>query len=537
MAMEAKLMESLGVAMGCMEMVAWQLAGFVLFRKRGNTSAEAISYAIVSSMMVLSFVFQLFFLIGLPGASMVMEALLTILSIVILFRSRVFLKEGVGKVGYFFRNHPISFSFLCLGCLCLAIQALGFPPLYSSGLDKIRAFQEQGAFFTDGGAGAPLHPVNILILPHLFLRFSTGMGVGLFGLAAYVVIGVSTYALARRYAWPPTAFTVTLVVLSLPRFVYLASSPGFEIVQACAAVFCILAVYRLVERPNPVDLILLILGAMFGISGTGMCLTFPIILALLSCVVLIRRHGAGIWRHVIVSNRWMILLSFAPAVLFSQCWLFGYNLYYHGGWLGSPESMDFVYNAGGPKGSLANLLCYFLESAHFTPPIDRFWAWASGAGLIEMLQGLHDRFILPVLGGSGAAEPFRISWSPGEGRAWFGPLGFILAPLGVLYASVRGPRRLKAIALALLAYLYVVALIPAWAPENVRYFSLIHACGGFTVAFLLPPWRIPRKGKRTLQALSLLLLFHACFFNPSKPLIPMEFTASALSFITDFLGM
>ncbi|MCP4690197.1 MAG: hypothetical protein GY859_19245 [Desulfobacterales bacterium] len=534
-------MESLGDAMGIVELVIWQLAGFVLFRGRGNSFAEAISYAMVTTMMVASFLFQFFFVIGLPGLSPGAEAILTVLSVVIIHRSRGFLVESVGIIGFFFRSHPAAFSFLCLGSICLLVQALGFSPgpIHSESLDAIRAIQARGSFFTAGAAdaGAPLRPVNILILPHMFLRFSPDTCPGLFGFMAHVGIGAATYALARRYAWPPTAFTVTLVVLSLPRFVLLASSPGFEIVQACVAVFCILAVYRLVERPNPGDLILLILGAMFGITGTGMCLTFPIIVALLSCVILFRRHGAGIWRHVIVSNRWLILISFAPAVLFSQCWVFGYNLYHHGGWLGSPETMGFIFNAGGPKGSLANLLCYFLESAHFTPPIDRLWDWISGAGVIETLQGLHDRFILPLLGGGGAAEPFRISWSPSEGRVWFGPLGFILAPLGVLYASLRGPRRLKAVALALLAYLYVVALVPAWLPENVRYFSILYACGGFTAAFLLPPWRIPRKGKRTLQCLGLLLLFHACLFHPFKPLIPPDLLHSVLSSLSQLLGV
>ena len=95
-----------------------------------------------------------------------------------------------------------------------------------------------------------LPSLNILILPHLFLRCQTDWGVGILGFMAYLSISFSTYALSRRYAWPPTAATASIIVLSLPRLVYLSTSPGHEIIPTATALFCLLALFRAVESPN-----------------------------------------------------------------------------------------------------------------------------------------------------------------------------------------------------------------------------------------------------------------------------------------------
>ena len=46
-------------------------------------------------------------------------------------------------------------------------------------------------------------------------------------------------------------------------------------------------------------------------------------------------------------------------------------------------------------------------------------------------------------------------------------------------------------------------------PGNVRYFSVFFVCGGCTVAFLLPPWRMTRRRRLLLQLAAIALLGHA----------------------------
>jgi hypothetical protein len=343
--------------------------------------------------------------------------------------------------------------------------------------------------------------------------------VGLFGVMAYLSIGFSTYSLARRYAWPPTAFTVTLIVLSMPRIVLLSTTPGIELLPAALSLFCLLAIYRIVEKPNMRDLVLLILGILFSISGRTMCLAFPSILCLLSIVLLSRRHGIHSWWNLVRANWRWVPLMIIPVLVFSQSWLFTQNIIIFGSWLKAPEPFHFIPNTDGLHGATANLIRYFLESAHFTLPFDRMWQGMMGFSLIHLIEGMYALLVAPVLGDSGAAAPYQIFWVPNASLSWFGPFGFILFHPALLYALYKGPRRLKAIALALVGYLYILALIPSWKPGNANLFMHLYVCGGFFIAFFLPPWRFTKTGKFAFQIASVVLFLYTITYNTAKPMI------------------
>jgi len=123
------------------------------------------------------------------------------------------------------------------------------------------------------------------------------------------------------------------------------------------------------------------------------------------------------------------------------------------------------------------------------------------------------------LGDRGAAAPFQIVWLPDERLAWFGPFGFLLVLPAVANAAIRAPRRLKAIAVALVGYLFLIALILAWAPGNARYFTVFFVCAGFCIAFLLPPWRISKRSRRGLQIAGGILLLYAGVYNTLQPAV------------------
>jgi hypothetical protein len=407
--------------------------------------------------------------------------------------------------------------------LYLLLQALAIPPAATSWGDLVpMAYLEgTGTFFPPPpGAGPGFNPlgasVNHSILFHLLLRAGTDRGLGLLGFVAYLSIGFSTYALARRYAWPPTALTAALVVMSLPRLVVQASGPGAELMAAAAALLVIVSLYRLIEHPNTIDLHLLVLLLFFSISGRQMSLAVPLVLGALSALLLYRRHGGRIWRRLLVENRVLTLSALLPALLLSQLWLVIARAGPEGAAL---ASMGPTPNPGGLTGALANVIRYGLESIHLTLPAEQLGRWMFGISPIRLLGGIYHWAAAPFLGQAGATDPFVIRWLPDEVLSWFGPFGFFLVVPAIAYALYRGPRRIKAVALALVVYGYLVALVPAWQVGNARYFTVFFVCGGFCVAFFLPPWRLTRVGMHLLQAMSLCLLVYAASMNAAKPLI------------------
>jgi hypothetical protein len=349
-----------------------------------------------------------------------------------------------------------------------------------------------------------IRPVNHTLLPHLFLRFGSDVGPDLFGFLAYLSVGFSTYALARRYAWPPTAFTVVMVVLGMPRLVWQTTTYGPEIIPAATALCCLVCIYRLVEVPDPRDLGLLTMAIPFTFSANPLGGAAPCILLPLAAVLLFRRHGALIWRAMVVNNRLWFLLALPPVMVFSQLGRFIANDLRGLPWMAPPTGA--LPNVDGLQGAAANALRYLLESAHFTRPVDRLCHWAFDFRITGFLQWLNDAFVQRLFDGAGATVPFHIAWAPNGPLSGFGPFAFFLVLPALVFALARANRHLKTIALGLLGYAYIVSLAAAWAPGNEHYFTLFFAVGGFCTAFLLPPWRLTRRWKQGLQLLCLLLI-------------------------------
>jgi hypothetical protein len=354
------------------------------------------------------------------------------------------------------------------------------------------------------------------------------MGLGIFGFLAYLSIGFSTYALARRYAWPPTAYTAVLMVLSMPRFIYQASSPGGEIIPAASALFCILALYRLIEAPSIRDLFVLIAGIFFSLTEDATCFILPAILFILASIMLFRRHGASVWWHIIRRNKLVTVSVVVPVLVFSQFWLFAHNIFKGENWIGAPAFTAFAYNNDGIQGALANFFRYLFQAADLTRPVDAAFQIFGTSTFTDILLGLYTTTVASVFGNLGAATPFTLASIPDERVAWFGPAGFLLVPTAFLYVIFRGPRRLKATAIALGIYLYALCLVAAWNPANVRYFSIFFACTGFFTAFFLPPWRLTTNGKHVLQAMAICLLMYATAFGVYQPPVGLEEVLAAL---------
>ena len=508
------------------ELIILTIAVSIFFRRQGHTFAEASAYGLVTTLMLLSLILQLSFIAHLPNISLILEFFLTISALGYTLFQRHVIWQYWSSVWTVLSNARLISIFIGTTLLYLAYQAIIIPPntLYWQPLGQIIGYAHYHSLSPVDQVGLSVKfsetfwPINTAILPSLFLRFQTDIGVGLLGFMAYLSIGFSAYALSRRYAWPPTAATASIIIISMPRLVYLSTSPGYEIIPVSTALFSLLVAFRAVESPNLTDLYLLCLCILFMISGTYMNLVFPLVLVPLFCILLIRRHGANTWWQLITSRPYLTILFLIPALVFSQIWLVvGDRFTYVNNLPSSNPSSIIAFNEDGIQGALANAIRYILQSAHFIRPVDSALDWATNFSLIRTLQHIHDNLVVPIFGNSGSIESFRITWLPNEKLSWFGPFGFLLILPAVGYAARRAPRRLKAVSITLIGYFFLVSLIPAWHPENVGYFSMFFVCGGICISFFLPPWRMTRNRRRVLVFISVCLLFYASMYNDAKP--------------------
>lgn len=480
-------------------------AAFILFCRNDNTFAESASYAIITVFMLLSFIHQISFITGFSIISTCMEAFFLIASFFLIFKHRSYIFSIVSILKNFGSANPISSFFLGLCFLYMAIHALlPVPKEFQNELYNIALYEKTGFFSLGASAEFPAFlPVNHLILFNTFLRFDSNAGAGIFCFLAYLSIGFSTYALARRYSWQTTAFTTVILVMSMPRLVIQALYPGTQIISVAVALFCILALYRSVELPTLTDLILLILGLFFCISENISSMIFAPILFLLSCVVLFRRHGIAVWKSILGENRYS-LFFIVPVLIFSQSWIFLSN---HINKMSFPGPFSTIpFNPDGIQGAMANFIRYIFESLNSAAPIELFFENIFKWSMAENLQSLYDFSVIPFLGESGAVKVFHLILRP-IGMFSFGPVGFFMVLPALLYALLKGSRRLKSVAIAFFVYFYLVSLIMAWAPGNAKFFEFFYVCSGFSIAFFLPPWRFTKTKRRIFQAAGCFLLF------------------------------
>jgi hypothetical protein len=307
----------------------------------------------------------------------------------------------------------------------------------------------------------------------------------------------------------------------MPRLVALASAGQPEIILAAGALLGVLALYRVVERPEPWDLVVLAGAIPFTMGGSGATLALPAILTGLALVLILRRHDYRTIPTAFKTHPCYLAAALVLVVVFTQLPYVGIQEY----WVNGP------LNRNGLQGSLANLSRYFLESLHFTQPVEKVWNWMGGNSLQLGLEKIHGQFVTAPFGTIGAAEGFRVQWSATLPNAWFGPLACLLVLPAVAYSLLKGPRRLKAVAVALWAYLYLITLIPAWRTANGGVVTPFFVLGGICTAYFLPPWRFTRGRRIVLQLLCAGLLAYGCYSNSTEqgtkvpPQAPIEQTA------------
>ncbi|HDI60409.1 MAG TPA: hypothetical protein ENF48_08685 [Desulfobacteraceae bacterium] len=455
-------------------------AALVTLRRNGWSLSEAAAGGTAVALVVLSLLTRAALSVGEPR-------ILGPAAVVLMGGGGVFLVwkrrqvEGQWRLALAFgRSQPLATAII-LAVLAAVAAGVGGAP------GKLPAPSYAGVSVPDNGTA----------LLYFWADFGISPAAG--GIAGLVVVAAATYALARRYAWPPIAATVTLVTLSQPRLVRLALLGSPELMSAAAGLFALMTLYRTVERPRFENLAALVLGLSFIPCRLPLGRAFTGVLVVLSVVVLYRRHGMHLWWAMIRRRRWLAVVVAAGCLAVGGTWQVV---------LPDPGNAPpgYAFNPDAIIGATANLLRYLWESLNPGPSFQGLGKMVMGISPRQWWSALYSTVVEPVFGQRGAAFAFRLASGAELAGVWFGPLALCLVLPAVGYALVRGPRRLKAVAAALVGYGYLAALIPAWAPGNAALFTRFFVCGGFVTAFLLPPWRLTRAGTLALQCLCFLLM-------------------------------
>jgi hypothetical protein len=487
--------------------------GIIYFRRQGCTLSEAAAYGCAALLMSQAWIGQVAFMAGVTRYYVLLLSLAALPGLKSVRRLPALSVACTREAIDFARRYPLAVAGLLTGWGYTTLACVWpMPRLYGVVLDSLAPIWRHGGnIFTFGRhAPAPALPV----LNHLVFAapWQPPLAIVLANLAAYLAIGFCTYALSRRYAWPSVAITVTLLVVSMTRLVHQGMTADSELLPAAASLTAILALYRSVEETKPLDFVMLAGTIGYSVSGGRLCYLMPAVLLGLSVVLLGRRHGIRVWGRNAVRRWGAGIAAAAILMVFSQAIPIFTNVAAGRPWIGATPSDRVAFNEDGLGGTVANLARYLVLSIDFPESIDRGCRWLFGVGPLAGLKLLYRSTVKAALDSRGAIADFDWSWSAPHRYVWFGPVGFLLVIPSLFIAFCRGPYQLKSTALAILIYWILVALIVAWQPSNVHLMTCFFVCGGFLMAFALPPWRLSRKGRLLLQVLGVMVMAHAILF-------------------------
>ena len=483
------------------ETVLFVLAGFHFFRRRGYTLAEVGASAILGIFAAFSLIHQIDIFVGLPWLGHVLASMALLGGIIDGWRRWPVLIGSFRSVGHFIVQERIP-------CLIIAGAWAVMGGVTVAGLTATDAqiSMMAGIGWTHGNPIAlsaiqPILPLNATALFYHTSCLGLPPGACGFGLLAHLAIGLSTYALARRYAWSPMAMTITLLVMSMPRLVTLSLRPTAELISVAAVTVCVLLIYRLVEQHQIWDLHFFLLCLGFSVYAHPMSLALVPVLILLLAVLMTRRHGWLMWRELLADRPILTVVVILVAMGLGQVPVISLNAAHHHPLLGTAV----VFDTDGIIGATANLIRYLFTSIDPTKAVRDALVWLIRVDLTQVMTGLYNTLVVSLFGRSGASAPFIPVFS-GSGPVGFGPFAALMILPAMVHAALRGPRRLKALSVAWAGYLYLAALILAWTTDNLVVLTPLFIANGFMVAFFLPPWRLRRRGMRLLQLFAFLVL-------------------------------
>lgn len=515
-----------------LEVLYFCLGGILFIYPSSRRVSESICLGILLSLMFLSVTFQACFLLRIPHLSFLIEALL---AYVIARRIKTHykdLKEIGLKIENFFKKNKIVSLVILICWVYLFLLAIIIPPAnwdsMTYNLSRVWLFQQENSILlTDfTTARQSIFVVGSDILTHIFLRFYSDYGVGLFSFLAYVSAGLGTYALSRNFFPFKTSLAATLIVIGMPEFCFQATSTKNDIFTAAAAVFCLVSAYRLLEKLSFTNLGLVIAGILFGASAKTTFLGFLVPFAIIFGYLFVRKYGFIEIFKTFLQNRLYLLLLLVPLFIMSQGWLFAHNAIQFNDLTGS-ETIKITSSNNPSKLTflVANLTRYLFQSIHFFPFDAIFGRWIGFKDLYGYLEQIYDAIFKPIFQniamgyGQDKPYPFLLKAIPHEDYSWYGIGAILFVIPGILVSIFSKKVFIRATSLTLLSFLIIFSYKLVWTPWNNRYLSLFFVASGVCVAYLLQISvdRLNKHLSSIVIVLSLFILIASCALNSVKP--------------------
>ena len=514
--------------------------------RTGEKISESIAKGLFLCVLIMSFSFQLAFLLGEPKISFLLETIFVILSLYVIKKKWLKLQESLSGIKAFFLQNKLSLSILSILWIYLFSMAVILPPFNWDSmfynLARILLFQQEKSLFLTNISNEhqAIFPVGADILHHSLLRFHTDYGIGIFSFMAYLIICFGTYALARRYTNPKYALTATFIIASLSELVLQSTSTKNDIWTASVAIICFILIHRILTSINIEDLVLLPVTIAFGISCKTTFMGFALPFICLFLILVLKKYKFSYLIRIINQHKVYFSLSILPILVFFPFFHYYHSYTHFGGWQGSSSFVYLHKQHDGMVGMVANIVRYLLQSIDFLEPSEQIVKWLTtnfsnqqGYTITDGLVGIYNQYFYPIFENKGVMDNHdlfrRIGNNPGysffitrnnaDDYSWFGPFAFLLIIPSLIFVLIKGDLYLKALSANLLIYFLILCNQLGWQPWANRFFSLFFACSGVAVAYFLARLKVNKMICNLLIFLSLLILSYTISFNTYQPLL------------------
>lgn len=517
------------------EIILFCCGGIIFAYSPTRKISESLSLGIFLSLILISLVFQVAFLLEFPQVSVLLEVILAVLTLRYIIRNYPIIKQAISATIGFIIKHKLVAGIIIICWLYLFLLVAIIPPAnwdsMAYNLSRVYLFQQANSLFLENVTTLrqSMFVVGADLLNYGFLRLDRDYGVGIFSWLAYISVGIGTYGLSRNFASERVSLATALIIISLPEFCFQATSTKNDIFTAASALFCFIIGDRFLAKPDAKHLGLLLLGLAYGFSAKTTFLAFLVPFGIcFSLLAIVKVGGKNLYKIVI--NNWLYLsLLTAPILVISQVWLFWHNAATVDDLTGG-ETIKIARDSIN-LGVVANLVRYFFQSIHLFP-LDYIAKGRLGIDLGEYLSNIYYQIFQPVFDdmamGYVGDRPylFKIRVIPHEDFSWYGPLALMVILPAICFSLFKGNYWLKVQSLSLLGFMLIFSHKLVWTPWSNRYVTLFFAASGTCVAFFLQ--QIPQKfqGKilQGIKASALIILISACVLNVSKPLGGLSIT-------------
>ncbi|MDJ0648656.1 MAG: hypothetical protein QNJ60_08110 [Xenococcaceae cyanobacterium MO_188.B19] len=509
--------------------------GLIFAYSSDRKISESLSVGIFLTLILISLVFQVGFLLEFPTGSILLEIILSVLNIKYIILHRSILKQAIRSIVQFIIHHKIIAGIIISSWIYLFLLVAIIPPSnwdsMAYNLSRVYLFQQENSLFLENVTTIRqnMFVVGADILNHGFLRLNQDYGVGIFSWLAYISVGLGTYGLSRSFASSQVSLATTLIIISLPEFCFQATSTKNDIFTAASAFFCFIISNRILARPNAKNIGMLLLGLAYGFSAKTTFLAFLVPFILCFSAVLIFKVGIKKLYRIVIENWLYLLILIAPIIVISQSWLFWHNATIANDLTGG-KTIKIVRD-GSSLGLLANLVRYSFQSIHLFP-LDYIAKGRLGIDLGEILSNIYEQIFHPIFNnvamGYRISGPysFKIKVLPHEDFSWYGFYALAVIVPAICWSLFKGNYWFKVQSLSLLGFITIFSHKLVWTPWNNRYVTLFFAASGACVAFFLQqiPRKIQSKILNGIKITTLIILISACVLNVSKPLGGLSIT-------------